>query len=99
MSAIPILPTDEQQQRCLVVGYRVIMYERSTDRVGGVIDIPAPLVTQALSTVGISNATELGETELTDAQVRALANLLQFRSNVSRYQYHLETLASDPLRA
>ena len=65
MSAIPVLPTDQQQQRCLVVGYRVIMYERSTDRVGGVIDIPAPLVTQALSTVGISNATELGETELT----------------------------------
>ena len=80
-------------------GYRVIMYERSTDREGGIIDIPAPLVAQALSIAGIGNATELGETELTDAEVRALANLLQFRSNVSRYHYHLETLASDSLRA
>jgi hypothetical protein len=75
--------------------YRVIMYERTTDRMGGIIDIPATLVPQALSISGINNATELGETELTDAKVRALAKLLQFRSDVSRYQYHLETLASD----
>jgi hypothetical protein len=68
------------------------MYERSTDREGGIIAIPAPLVAQALSIAGISDATKLGETELTDAQVGALAKLLQFRSNVSRYQYHLETL-------
>jgi hypothetical protein len=80
-------------------GYRVIMYERATDRVGGMIDVPAALVSQALSIAGITNATELGETELTDDEVRALATLLQFRSNVSRYRYHLETLVTDPLRA
>ena len=80
-------------------GYRVIMYERTTDRVGGIIDVPAALVSQALSIAGISKPTELGEADLTDAQVRALANLLGFRSNVSRYCYHLETLATDPLRA
>jgi hypothetical protein len=80
-------------------GYRVIMYERTTDRVGGIIDVPTALVAQALSIAGISKTAELGETELTDAEVRALANLLGFRSDVSRYHYHLETLATDPLRA
>ena len=80
-------------------GYRVIMYERTTDRVGGIIDVPAALVPQALSLAGISDPTELGETELSDTEVRALANLLGFRSNVSRYRYHLETLAADLLRA
>ena len=35
-------------------GYRVIMYERTTDRVGGIIDVPAALVSQALSIAGIS---------------------------------------------
>jgi hypothetical protein len=79
--------------------YRVIMYERSTDRVGGIIDVPPALVPQALSIAGVVNAAEPGETELTGAQARALANLLGFQANVSRYVYHLETLIADPLRA
>ena len=80
-------------------GYRVIMYERTTDRVGGIIDVPAALVPLALALAGITNPTELGETELTDGEVWALANLLQFRSNTSRYRYHLETLDTDLRRA
>jgi hypothetical protein len=83
----------------MIYGYRVIMYERTTDRVGGIIDVPAALEPQVLTIAGISNPTELGETELADAEVVALANLLGFRSNIPRYRYHLETLAIDPLRA
>jgi hypothetical protein len=79
--------------------YRVIMYERTTDRVGGMIDVPQKLVPQALAIAGVSDPTDLGETELTDSQVYALANLLGFRANLSRYVYHLETLAAHPLRA
>lgn len=51
--------------------YRGIMYERRTDRVGGIIDVPTYLEPQVLSAAGIQNATKLGEVELHDQQVRA----------------------------
>ena len=79
--------------------YRFIMYERATaERNGGVIDVPAALVQQTLTIAGITDPTELGETELEPSQVDALANLLGFRLNLARYHYLLETLAADPLR-
>jgi hypothetical protein len=78
--------------------YRVIMYERTTDRAGGTIDVPAMLATQVLSIAGIADGDEPGETALTDAQAAALARLLAFRANVARYIYHLETLAGSPDR-
>jgi hypothetical protein len=68
------------------------MYDRQTDRVGGIIDVPAHLVPQALSVARITNATDPGEVELHERQVRALARLLNFRHNVGRYIYHLETV-------
>jgi hypothetical protein len=81
--------------------YRVIMYERQTDRVGGIIDVPAYLEPQALAASGIHDPAELGEVELHDQQVRALAALLNFRQNTGRYIYHFETVTGtrDPLRA
>ena len=81
--------------------YRVIMYERTTDRVGGIVDVPDLLAIQALAIAGVTDADEPGESELDDAQARKLANLLGFRSNVARYVYHLETLvtSSGRLRA
>jgi hypothetical protein len=83
----------------MIFRYRIIMYLRTTDREGGIIDIPARHVQQVLSIAGISNPTELGESELTTGQVAALSPLLGFRADVLRYRYHLETLAIDPLRA
>ena len=83
----------------MTVRYRVIQYERTTDRVGGVIDVRPQFVVQVLRIAGMSNAAEPGETELTDAQAKALASLMQFRANPSRYIYHLETLAPDPVWA
>ena len=41
--------------------YRVIMYERTTDQVGGIIDVPAALAVQALAIAGIADADEPGE--------------------------------------
>jgi hypothetical protein len=74
--------------------YRVIMYDRQTDRVGGIIDVPAQLAPHLLSLPGIVNAAEPGEIELADKQVGAIATLLGFRANVGRYRYHLETLVT-----
>jgi hypothetical protein len=81
--------------------YRVIMYERTTDRVGGIIDVPDALAAQALTIAGVTNATEPGETALDDIQAIQMARLLGFRANVARYIYHLETVLTtdDRLRA
>ena len=51
------------------------------ERIGGTIDVPAALMQQALTIAGVTDPSELGETELDAAQVDALANLLGFRSN------------------
>jgi len=78
------------------------MYERLTDRVGGIIPVPPRLASQVLSLAGLARPTEPGEMELHDPQLRAIAGLLTFRSNTGRYIYHLETLApsqDDRLRA
>jgi hypothetical protein len=81
--------------------YRIIMYERQTDRAGGTIDVPPTLASQVLSLASITNPTEPGETVLNDQQVSAIAQLLSFRHNIGRYIYHLETVigASDRLYA
>jgi hypothetical protein len=81
--------------------YRIIMYDRQTERVGGIIDVPVRLAPQVLSFAGITTPAEPGESELHDRPLRAIANLLSFRSNVGRYLYHLETLVTtqDRLRA
>ena len=47
----------------MIFRYRIIMYLRTTDREGGIIDIPARHVQQVLSIAGISNPAELGESD------------------------------------
>jgi hypothetical protein len=74
--------------------FRIIMYERSTERVGGIIDVPERLAPQVLSLAGIVKGAEPGESELSDRPLRAIANLLSFRATVGRYIYHLETLVT-----
>ena len=81
--------------------YRVIIYERTTDHVGGIIDVPAALAVQALAIAAVADADEPGETDLDDIQAIQMARLLGFRANVARYIYHLETVLTtdDRLRA
>jgi hypothetical protein len=74
--------------------HRLIMYERLTDRVGGIVDVRPHFVPQVLGLAGISHGDEPGETELTDDQARAIAKLLGIRINLSRYVYYLETLVT-----
>ena len=81
--------------------YRIIMYERTTDHVGGIIDVPTALAVQALAIAGITDANEPGETNLDNIQAIQMAGLLGFRANVARYTYHLEMVVTtdDRLRA
>jgi hypothetical protein len=76
--------------------YRLIFYNRTTDRVGGLIDIPANLLPQVLALAGIQNASDLGEYPLAPKQVLDIASLIGFKPDVSRFAYHLEPLGLDP---
>jgi hypothetical protein len=81
--------------------YRVIFYNRDTDLVGGLIEVPGRYLGKVLAIAGIENASELGEYPLTQEQVRDIATLIGFRPDTSRFHYHLEPLGSerDRLRA
>jgi hypothetical protein len=78
--------------------YRVIFYNRSTDRVGGLIDIPANFLPQVLALAGIQNANDPGEYPLDPNQVRDIAALIGFKPDFSRFVYHLEPLGFVPDR-
>ena len=73
--------------------YRIIIYNRTTDHVGGVVDIPRALLTQVLVIAGIATSpNELGEYPLTSEQVRDISSLIGFGADFSRFHYHLEPI-------
>jgi hypothetical protein len=81
--------------------YRLIFYNRTTDRAGGLIDIPEVYLPRVLGIAGITKPNEPGEYPLGPDQVRDIAALVGFRPDVSRFEYHLEPLgpSHDRLRA
>ena len=81
--------------------YRLISYNRSTDRAGGLIDIPGQFVPQVLAIAGIPNANDPGEYPLDPKQVSDIAALIGFKPDLSRFEYHLEPMGNiqDRLRA
>ena len=79
--------------------YRIIIYNRTTDRVGGVIDIPAPLLNKVLAIAGIAaTPDEVGEFALSGEQVRDISSLVNFGADFSRFHYHLEPVDPAPRR-
>jgi hypothetical protein len=72
--------------------YRLIFYNRSTDRAGGLIDIPRTFLPQVWAIAGIRNENDLGEYPLDPRQGRDIAALIGFEPDVSRFEYHLEPL-------
>ena len=76
--------------------YRLIFYNRSTDRVGGLIDIAGTSLPQVLAIAGIRNANDPGEYPLDPRQVRDIAALIGFEPDVSRFEYHLEPFGRTP---
>jgi hypothetical protein len=84
----------------MTMRYRVIAYNRTTDRVGGVVDVPTALVTNVQMIAGLRrNDREPGELPLDGRQACELGNLLGFRADPARFLYHLEALAQDRLHA
>jgi hypothetical protein len=79
--------------------YRVIYYNRSTGRVGGLINVPGNLLPQVLTLAGIQNANDLGEYPLNSTQVRDIAMLMKFKIDLSRFTYNLEPMGQIPLIA
>jgi len=73
--------------------YRIVLYNRTTDRFGGAFVIPARYLNQVLAIAGIAtSANELGEYPLTQQQVRDISSLISFAADFSRFHYHLETV-------
>jgi hypothetical protein len=78
--------------------FRIILYNRSTDHVGGLIDIPGKFLPQVLAIAAIPNASDPGEYPLDAKQVRDIAAVIGFKPDVSRFEYHLEPLSFTPDR-
>lgn len=73
--------------------YRIVLYNRTTDRFGGAVDIPLLHLSQVLAIAGIAtSANELGEHPLTQQQVRDISSLIGFGADFSRSHYHLEPI-------
>ena len=71
--------------------YRILLYNRTTDRLDGAVDIPQPLLHQVLAIAGVTtSANELGEYPLNAEQVRDISPLLGFEADPSRFHYHLD---------
>lgn len=78
--------------------YRVILYNRTTERWGGSVKVPGRHVKKVLELAGVKDPRELGEIELAPKQLDDIAALLKFRADLSRFYYHLEPI-EDALRA
>ena len=78
--------------------YRIISYDRTTDRVAGLIDIPGQCLPRILAIAGIRDASEPGEYPLDPEKIREIAALVGFEPDASRFAYHLEPL-EDQARA
>jgi hypothetical protein len=76
----------------MTMRYRLIQYNRTTDHVGGLIDVPGRYVPRVVKIAGIANEKELGEVPLTDEQVLSIAAVISFKADVTRFVYHLEPL-------
>jgi hypothetical protein len=72
--------------------YRIISYDRTTDRVAGLINIPGQFLPQVLTIAGVRDADEPGEYPLEPKKVGDVAALIGFEPDVSQFEYHLEPL-------
>jgi hypothetical protein len=78
--------------------YRIICYDRTTDRVGGLIDIPGVLLPRVLKIAGVTDRNEPGELPPEPRQIVDIASLVGFRIDLARFEYHLDPLGPLPQR-
>ena len=71
--------------------YRIVTYDKATDRMAGNLPIPWPQVGKIRKIAGVQPRDDgLGEYPLDTKQVRQIAEILQFRPEPERFYYCLE---------
>lgn len=71
--------------------YRVVTYDRSTERMKGSLAIPPSVADQVKAIAGFQPQDDgLGEYPLNDDQTALIAQIMGFRPETSRFHYHVE---------
>jgi hypothetical protein len=71
--------------------YRIVTYDRTTDRMKGNLAIPSSVLEQIKRVAGFGpNDDGLGEYPLDEAQTRQVARILDFNPEPDRFYYYVE---------
>jgi hypothetical protein len=71
--------------------YRIVTYDRTTDRMKGNLPIPSSVLKQIKRIAGFGpNDDGLGEYPLDEAQTRQVARILDFNPEPDRFYYYVE---------
>ena len=71
--------------------YRVVTYDRGTERMKGNLPVPANLLDQVKDIAGFQPQDDgLGEYLLSDEQTRRVAQVLGFRAEPNKFYYYIE---------
>jgi len=71
--------------------YRIVTYDRTTDRMKGNLPIPSSVLEQIKRIAGFGPKDDgLGEYPLDEAQTRRVARILDFNPELDRFYYYVE---------
>jgi hypothetical protein len=71
--------------------YRIVTYDKTTERMKGNLPIPPSVVEQIKRIAGFSPQDDgLGEYPLDEQQIRQVASILGFRADPEHFYYHVE---------
>jgi hypothetical protein len=71
--------------------YRIVTYDRTTDRMKGNLPIPSSVLEQITRIAGFGPKDDgLGEYPLDEAQTRQVARILDFNPEPDRFYYYVE---------
>ena len=71
--------------------YRVVTYDKATERMKGNLPIPPSVVAEVKKIAGFQPEHDgLGEYPLDEEQTRRIASILGFRPDVDRFHYSVE---------
>jgi hypothetical protein len=71
--------------------YRIVTYDKATERMVANLPIPWPFVAEIRKLAGVTPFDDgMGEHELTDEQVRRISQVLHFTPDPDHFFYYLE---------
>jgi hypothetical protein len=71
--------------------YRIVTYDRSTERMKGHLSVPPFILDQVKKVAGFQQQDDgLGEYPLDEQQTRQIAQLMGFRPEPDRFYYYVE---------